>query len=496
MVFGSNSLMKTKSVEMSGINCVLKNIDGIIGICDMLQSSYGADGMYKLVVNAHQKTIISRSVASILSGCDIEHPALRMLVEPVAHLAQLGDCTGFFMGVLGEVLKKSALLIEQQVLPTEIASGLRDTLADLSEVFDKVSEKVEFSLTDKDVLAKVTSGILKEGKLADLLSEAIAGISKNGSFALDSVRVTKVDTGSMEDSERLPGMLLEIAPAGTVEMGQNLKTAIYTCPLAMSNLETKGTVLFKNAEELANYARDDESTASEFVDSITANGVGLLVCSGSVDPLLLDFLNAKGVAVLSVHSKFDLRRLCLLFGGRFSHTMRPMEPEFLGVCNSLEICTYGDRRYTKITGPGRVNTLVVRGSLPARLEESERLIGKATYALQTCANESMRTGKLRLLAGAGKGEELLAAQIKQVVADKSDAQKIAGGVIADAMKTVGARCQAPDYPVYDIAAIKQRALEYALILAADILSVTQMFITKNEDALQAPKRPGHWDDYD
>ncbi|OAG29748.1 T-complex protein 1 subunit theta [Nematocida displodere] len=500
--FGGQSLMRTKTAETSGVSCVLKNIDGIVSLCDIVKSSYGIHGAYKLVVNSHQKTVISRSVSSILSGCDIEHPALRMLVEPIAHLAQMGDCTGFLMGVIGEILRRSGSLISQGVLPMEISSGLRECLEEVRGLFEEESEKAEFSLTDQEVLRKVLSGIVKEKRVTELLAESIASISQRGSFPIDSVRVAKVNVGSLSDSERFQGMLLETGPAGSVEKGENLKTAIYTCPLAISNMETKGTVLLKNAEDLLTYTSDDEATVRNFVDRITANGVGLLICNGTVDSLMLDFLNEKGVIVLKVTSKFELRRLCMLFGGKFSNTLTPIEEGSLGRCSVLEVCAYGERRYTRVLGAGRVDTIIIKGSLPARLEEHERVIGKATCALQVVANESMRTGSIRLLKGAGICEKNLSKRIREIGEQHTDMRQVAMKILAESIHSVGERCLSESIPessydqVYDVAAIKERALTYALVLSSDILSISQMFITTNEDTLQAPKRPGNWDDLD
>lgn len=496
---GGNRLMRTNTAESGGISCVLKNIEGVISLCDILKTSYGIDGMYKLIVNSQKRVIMSRLVANILAGCDIEHPALRMIVEPVAHLAQMGDCTGFLMGVLGEVLRRSSALIEKGILPTEIASALKDCGEVIGGMINDLSEKHDFDLKDASILKKITSGIVKNARISELLGESIASISKNGSFPIDSIRVTKVNVGALDESERFHGMLLEVAPVGSVKSGKSIKTAIYTCPLAVSNMDTKGTVLLKTAEDLLTYAHDDEKTTREFVDRLTANGVGLIICNGSVDALMLDYLNEKKVAVIKVPSKFDLRRLCMLFGGRMANVLRPIDAQYLGECSSLEMCTYSERKYTKVTGAGAIDTLLIRGTLPAQLEESEKTIVKAVYSLQVCANESMRTGSVRLLQGAGRFERDVAEKIQTEAAKYADVRQVVMGMLADSIEVVGKRCLQKgekDAEVYDIAAIKERAVEYAIVLASDILSISQMFITKNEDKLSAPKRPGHWDDHE
>lgn len=496
---GGNRLMRSNTAESAGIGCVLKNIEGVVSLCDILKTSYGVDGMYKLIVNSQKRVIMSRSVSTILAGCDIEHPALRMIVEPIAHLAQMGDCTGFLMGVLGGILRRCSVLVEKGILPTEIANALRDCSDIIKDRISDLSEKNDFDLKDSNILRKISSGIVKNTKISELLGESISSISKNGSFPIDSIRVTKINVGSLDESERFHGMLLEMLPSGSVHTGENIKTAVYTCPLAVSNMDTKGTVLLKTAEDLLTYAHDDERTTRDFVDRLTANGVGLIVCSGSVDGLMLDYLNEKKVCVIKIPSKFDLRRLCMLFGGRMSNVLRPMDEQYLGNCASLEVCTYGERRYTKVTGNGQIDTLLIRGTLPAQLEESEKTIIKAVYSLQVCANESMRTGSVRLLKGAGEFERCMAEKIREEASKYMDVRQVVMNALADSIETVGNRTTTVTQStgdIFDIAAIKERALEYALILSSDILSISQMFITKNEDKLSAPKRPGHWDDRD
>ncbi|KAI5191264.1 T-complex protein 1 subunit theta [Nematocida sp. AWRm77] len=502
--FGGHNLMRKKTAESAGVSCVVKNIDGVVSLCDMLKTSYGVRGMYKLVVTGHQQTLISRSVSSIISGCDIEHPALRMLAHPVAHLAMLGDCTGFLLGLIGEVLRRSALLIQQGVLPTEIAGGVRECLDVVGELVGEEAEELEFDLEKKEVLQRVLSGLVKEQKIGELLAESIAGISKEGTFPTDNIRVTKVNVGSLEESERMQGMLLECAPCGSVVQGENLKVAVYACPLVMSNLETKGTVLLRSAEDLLSFTAEDEAAVRKHVESLVEGGVGLVVCSGSVDPLMLDYFGEKNVAVLKIQSKHDLRRLCILFGARFSNTLRPLGEENFGRCRLLEVCTYGEKKYTKVTGPGGVETLILRGSLPAQLEECERVIMKAMCALQVCATESMQRGKVRVLKGAGACEKKFAERLKAKAAEYTDVRQMAFNLFAESILQVGDRSRGPEESsaqeayegIYDVAEIKERALEYACSLSASILSISQIFITKSEDALQAPKRQGHWDDQD
>lgn len=493
------SLVKTKTSEASGVSSVVKNIEAILHVSEMIKTSYGPQGTHKLIVNAHNKLVLSRSCSSILAECDIEHPAVKLLVAPLSHLALLGDCTGFMLFLVGEILQSSLALLNQDVCPTDVASGLRECQEELEGALAQCQETVDFAVTDTPALEQALSGVLKEGKLAELLARSISRVSENGLFNMDSIRVTKINVGSLEDSERFQGMLLERCPEGAQRAVRNGRVAIYNCPLAPSNLETKGTVLFKTAEDLLGFSKEDEATVKDCVNSITSSGANVVVCNGSVDLLMLDYLNSQGVAVLKITSKFDLRRLWRLVGGRISNSIRRLGEEELGTCDELRVEEYGGKKYTRISGPGKLDTILLRNSLPERLNEYERLLMKGVSAMRVCAKEASENGgKVRLLKGGGACERQVSGLLREAAEKYEDLRKICIQNVAESITNVSKGVEGLKADrVYDVGEIKRRALEYAISSAADILSIAQMFITRDDGQMQAPsKRPGHWDEQD
>ena len=47
--------------------------------------------------------------------------------------------------------------------------------------------------------------------------------------------------------------------AGTRQKASKAKIAVFTCPLDVQMTETKGTVLIKNADEMLNFSKGEES---------------------------------------------------------------------------------------------------------------------------------------------------------------------------------------------------------------------------------------------
>jgi len=72
-------------------------------------------------------------------------------------------------------------------------------------------------------------------------------------FNVDNVRVAKILGGSLNDSQVIHGLALIRASETTVHHVKDAKIAVYNCDLQAESGDTKGTVIFKNAEELINY---------------------------------------------------------------------------------------------------------------------------------------------------------------------------------------------------------------------------------------------------
>lgn len=61
---------------------------------------------------------------------------------------------------------------------------------------------------------------------------------------------------------------MERSVEGTIERCAKPRVAVYSAPLDPTSLETKGTVLIKNADELLNYTKSEEKAAENFVQGI------------------------------------------------------------------------------------------------------------------------------------------------------------------------------------------------------------------------------------
>src|SRR5262245_2973866 len=102
--------------------------------------------------------------------------------------------------------------------------------------------------------------------------------------------------------------------AGNVRKAEKAKVAIFSCPLDISQTETKGTVLIHSAEEMLNFSRGEELSLERSFKELAEAGVKVLVSGNAVGELALHYANRFEMFVIRVPSKFDLRRLCRVCG--------------------------------------------------------------------------------------------------------------------------------------------------------------------------------------
>jgi len=212
--------------------------------------------------------------------------------------------------------------------------------------------------------------------------------------------------------------------------------AIFTCALDISQTETKGTVLLKNAQEMLNFTTGEEKQLESvrFIDSsllfpltrlqilkeIADSGIKVIIAGSTVGDLAMHYLNRFGIAVLKVLSKFDLRRLSRVVNATPLARVGAPTPEEAGFVDVFETIEIGGDRVTVLRQltPGdegfdpssrsektRTATIVLRGATTNNLDDLERAIDDGVNVIKSLIKDP------RLVSGAGATEMELAKKV-------------------------------------------------------------------------------------
>lgn len=269
----------------------------------------------------------------------------------------------------------------------------------------------------RTVVASKQSGL--EDPLASLVAEAVlAVLPKNPlNFNVDNVRVVKIMGGSVEQSRVVKGMVLGREPDGTIKKTQKAKVGVFSCPIDISQTETKGTVLLKNAQEMLDYTKGEEERLEAAIKELYDSGVRVVVAGATVGDLALHFLNRFNILVIKIQSKFELRRLCRVVGATPLARLGAPMPDEMGSVDVVETTEIGGDRVTvfRQEDPSMVTrtaTIVLRGATQNHLEDVERAIDDGINAIKAITKDP------RLVPGAGATEIQLLERIS-AFADKT-----------------------------------------------------------------------------
>ncbi|KAH9014823.1 T-complex protein 1 [Lactarius deliciosus] len=415
-------LFKDGYKQMSGLeDAVLRNIEAVSELSNLVRTSFGPNGRNKLVINHLGKLFVTSDAATIIREIEVVHPAAKLLVmASQAQESEMGDATNTVLILSGELLKRAESLLVMGLHPSEVIKGYELACAKaLAELETLSTSELPSPLTKKALAHAVTPAIASkqygsEDILARLVAEAaLLVMPENKTFNVDNVRVVKIMGGSLAGSKVVQGMVFGREPEGDVKKVTGGKVAVFTNAIDVAQTETKGTVLIKNADEMLNFTRGEEKHMEKIFKELADSGVKAIIAGTTVGELALHYLNRNQILVLKVLSKFDLRRLCRVVQATPLARLGAPTPEeagYVDVCETIEI---GGDRVTVLRqepdGAGvktRTATIVLRGATQNHLDDLERAVDDGVASLKALLKDP------RLVPGAGATELALARRVE------------------------------------------------------------------------------------
>ncbi|KZV79390.1 T-complex protein 1 [Exidia glandulosa HHB12029] len=537
-------LFKEGSKHLQGLeDAVLRNIQAVSELSDLVRTSFGPNGRSKLVINHLGKLFVTTDAATIIRELEVVHPAAKLLVmASQAQEQEMGDATNLVLILAGELLKLAESLLVMGLHPSDVIQGYELAGAKANEILTTKLKTTELEkpLTHaglvkalRPVLAAKQYGY--EDTLAKLVAEAAMVVmpSNPANFNVDNIRVVKIMGGSLAGSRVVKGMVFGREPEGVVKQARDAKVAVFTCAIDISQTETKGTVLLHNAEEMLNFTRGEEQQMEKIFKEIADSGVKIIVAGNGVGDLALHYLDRFGIAVIKVLSKFDLRRLCRVVNATPLARLGAPTLDEMGWVDVLETTEIGGDRVTVFrqedTTSGkhertRTATVLLRGATPNLLDDLERAVDDGTAVLKALIKD------VRLVPGAGASEMALSRAIAAYGAEMRGLAQHSARLYATALEVVprtlaenaGARdatdvlnrlrasqdeslgvdiegegdgtLNANEHGILDSVAAKSWAIKLATEAAVAVLKVDSIIMSKPAGGPKVPQSSGNWDE--
>ncbi|KAI8978271.1 T-complex protein 1 [Trametes punicea] len=552
-------LFKDGYKHLQGLeDAVLRNIQAVSELSDLVRTSFGPNGRNKLVINHLGKVFVTSDAATIIREIEVVHPAAKLLVmASQAQEAEMGDSTNTVMILAGEMLKRAEQLLVMGLHPSEIIKGYElastKALAELETLstssLPTPPTRTTLATALKPAIASKQYGY--EDQLANLVAEAALTVMPPNpkNFNVDNVRVVKIMGGSLAGSTVVRGMVFGREPEGIVKNAKKAKVAVYTCGVDISQTETKGTVLIKSADEMLNFTRGEEKHLEKIFQEIADSGVKVIIAGSTVGELALHYLNRMNIAVLKVLSKFDLRRLCRVVNATPLARLGAPTPEEAGFVDVFETTEIGGDRVTVLrqvvegdpdydpssaapdarSEKTRTATIVLRGATQNRLDDLERAVDDGVNVIKALLKDP------RLVPGAGATELELAkrveaygsglkglsqhavrrwAQALEVIPRTLAENALGGGEGNEVVSRLWAKHEGPggeawgvdveeetdgtllatERQILDSLAAKHWAIKLATEAATSVLSVDSIIMSRPAGGPKIPQQSGNWDE--
>eukprot|EP00045_Choanoeca_perplexa_P001713 m.21307 g.21307 ORF g.21307 m.21307 type:complete len:547 (-) comp11122_c0_seq1:78-1718(-) len=537
---GLQTMMKDGAKHYSGLEeAVYRNITACKEIANIVRTSFGPNGMNKMIVNHLDKLFVTNDAATIIRELEVEHPAAKMVIL-ASHQQEheVGDGTNLVIILAGKLLEKAEALLRMGVAVADVIAGFEQAAEKAAEILptlachtvDNLREKEQTITALTTCLASKQAG--HEDFLAKLITDACVDVlpkeKTRKPFNVDNVRVCKIVGSGVLSSRVVRGIIFTRSAAGIVRQASDAKIAAYTADVDYAFTETKGTVLINSAAELKQYSKDEEAQLEEQIRAIKDAGVQVIVTTGKVGDMALHFCNRMNLMVVKINSKYELRRLCRATRTTALPRLIPPTPQETGHCDHVELDEIGDTTVTIFRQndlDSAVSTIIVRGATDNIMDDVERAIDDGVNNFKALTKDQ------RYVAGAGATEIELALQLAnygdtcaglEQYAIKAFAEALeaiphtlaenAGGRAKEVVSKLYAAHQAGDKSagldnetdnvgvknaaeakILDHLMTKHWALTYATRAACTVLRVDQIIMAKKAGGPKAPKQQ-HYDE--
>lgn len=432
-------ILREGSSRTRGRDAQTYNIMAALAVADAVRSTLGPKGMDKMLVDSTGNTTVTNDGATILKEMDIEHPAAKMMVEVAkAQDQQVGDGTTTAVILAGELLRKAAELIDQEIHPTVIAAGYRLAAAKANEVLPNIA----IPAGDRGILRKVAytamtgkSANSVGEKLAELAVEAVTAIEEDGKVDVDNIKVEKKTGGSVHDSTVIKGLALakRRENPGMPKKVENARILLLNVALDIKKTEVDASIKIKSPEQMQSFLDQEEAILRRKVEAIKKAGANVVFCQKSIEDLAAHYLARNGIMAFKSLSESDMAKLSKATGGRVVTKIEDIDPNDLGYAELVEerlITGEDELLFVEGCKNPKALTVLLRGGGYTSIDEYERALHDALRVVGVVIEDK------KVVPGGGAPEVELGLRLREYASTVGGREQLAIEAFASSLDII------------------------------------------------------------
>jgi thermosome len=422
------------------------NITAAKVVAESVRSTFGPNGMDKLLVDNFGDIIVTSDGRTILDEMDVQHPAAKLLVEVAkTQDKETGDGTTSAVIIAGELLGRAEELINKNIHPTIIINGYQKASEKALETLEKIALPFDF-LKSKDFLTKaaITSmagKLVADHKeyLSDIIVNAVLTVmdkQTDGTYKVDveDVKVEKKTGESLGDTKLVNGIIIdkEIVHSGMPKHAKNAKIALIDASLENDKPEFDSKINIETPTHITAFLKQEENMLHDMVEKIAVTGANVVICQKGIDDMVQHFFAKKGIAAIRRAKKSDMEKLARAISGKIVSNIDDLSAKDLGFAALVEERRIGDDKMTFIEdckNPKAV-TILVRGGTERLNNEAERSIHDALCVVRDLIQDP------KVVAGGSAPEMELAITLRRYAQTIPGREQLAVLAFAETLESI------------------------------------------------------------
>ncbi|MEM2178866.1 MAG: thermosome subunit beta [Candidatus Methanomethylicia archaeon] len=417
-------------------------------IATLIKTTYGPQGMSKLMIDNFGEIAVTNDGATILNKMDIYHPVGKIIQDAAkTQDITVGDGTKMLVILVGELLTMAEKLLEQKVHPNVIIAGYRKALEIALNRLRNIANVA--NLNDRNLLMNIimTSFASKNlgnatQHIANLLLDAIFNVierrGENFLIEKDSIQIVKKIGKSLIESELIKGAIIEkeIVHNGMPKRIENAKILIINIPIKIQRFElpfsSSAKIEIKEPLKVSKFLEEEDKIIKEIIDKIVAVGANVVLSSRDINDTAQFFMAKAGILAIKRIKRQDLEKLAKATGAKIVTDLYDLNEEHLGKAELVEERKIGKDKLVFIEGCNNPKSVCIflRGAPEKQLDDVERALNDAIMAIKCLINN------MKYVAGGGATEEELSLSIRKEGLKYPGKIQLAILAFADALESI------------------------------------------------------------
>ena len=228
---------------------------------------------------------------------------------------------------------------------------------------------------------------------------------------MDNIQVTKKHGGSMDDTQLIPGIIVDKEPVhpGMPKRIEKAKIALLDVALEIKKTEIDAKIEITDPTQMNAFLDEEERMLRQMVDKIKKVGANVVFCQKGIDDLVQHFLAKENIYAGRRVKKGDMEKLSKATGATIISKINELDAADLGKADLVEVRKIQEEEMTFVTGckNPKAMSILIRGGTDHVVAEIERSLDDAMSVVAVAIEDG------RMLTGGGSTAVEVALRLRE-----------------------------------------------------------------------------------